>query len=667
MRIAHRISGVLLLTLALSAPVPGPASGVGGDQELERQRALFVDAYEGAERGDWSFVDALDRRDRERLESYLLWPDLRAAYFRATIREADTREIDRFLDRHGSLKPARELRYRLALEHVRRGDLPAFLDIYRSFYQGLDDAKLDCLALRAEIAAGRGARVVIRAKDLWLVGRSQVRECDPVFAFLNESGRLSDLDYRKRYALAIEAREFSLARWLGKSIDDAHVDNARLWLAAQSDPEQFLRSRISKRANRDVRGQLAYAAERLTYRDPELAHVLWSAVRKHYPFAEEQRLATERHIALWTARDNLAGAYALLESLPAAAQDEEVLRWRARASLREQLWTRLLSDIGAMPPEERTTEEWRYWRAIALVRSGQVNAGIAALALLANERSYYGFLAADELGRDYALEDATLERDVAIMAELERRPDIRRARELFFVGLDSRGRSEWDAATSYLPHEQQVQASLLADDWGWHSRAIATVAKVGEYDDLSLRYPLPFRTAFEEHATSASISPTWAYGIARSESLFMTDIRSSAGAIGLMQLMPATGKQVARDIKLPYRGIDTLTDPLANIRLGTAYLGQMARRFDGNPVLATAAYNAGPHRVDAWMPAEGSVDARVWIENIPFNETRSYVRRVLAADAIFHWRLHGTERRLSDTLLSVEAPPGSQRVASTAR
>jgi soluble lytic murein transglycosylase len=187
---------------------------------------------------------------------------------------------------------------------------------------------------------------------------------------------------------------------------------------------------------------------------------------------------------------------------------------------------------------------------------------------------------------------------------------------------------------------------------------------VGHYDDLALRYPLPFRQSFEQHATSASIPTTWALGIARSESLFMRDVRSHAGAIGLMQLMPATGRQVARQIKLAYSGLDTLTDPNHNIRLGTTYLGSMAARYDGNHVLATAAYNAGPHRVDRWLPQSGVVDARVWIENIPFNETRKYVRRVMAAETIFHWRLTGEMRRLSDRLPQVEPLPADQRLAS---
>ncbi len=144
----------------------------------------------------------------------------------------------------------------------------------------------------------------------------------------------------------------------------------------------------------------------------------------------------------------------------------------------------------------------------------------------------------------------------------------------------------------------------------------------------------------------------------------MRDVRSSAGAVGLMQLMPATGRKVAKAISLPYSGLATLTNPVSNIRLGTSYLGQMSERYNGNQVLATAAYNAGPHRVDRWLPEDGALDARIWIENIPFTETRKYVKRVLAAQAIFHWRMTGEMHRLSDELLLVQSDPGMPQVAA---
>ena len=621
---------------------------------------MFERVYETVERGDWSSVDGLSASDRSLLQQYALWPDLRAAWLRANLRTAPAGEIDAFLQQYGTLRPVRELRYKQALTLARDGDLEGFQRIYEQFYQGKAIARLDCLSLQAEIDAGRFARVDQRAVDLWLVGTSQVSECDPVFTYLNDNNLLGPVEYRKRFDLAVEAREFQLARWLARKIDQPHVDEAVLWIQAQSNPERFL-NRHNPGINGPVyRQQLAYAAERLTYRDPEIALRLWKKVAKRYGFSKEQELRTERHIALWTARDNLPGAYNLLAKLPAAAQDDEVLRWRARTSLRETKWQRLLIDIAAMASTERDSEEWQYWRAVALQDTGQSAEAKAAFESLSQNRSYYGFLAADELGMDYALDNSQLAADDAELALLANRPGLVRARELFLVGLDGRGRSEWDAAVRHLDEAEKQQAAILANRWGWHSRAIATAASLKQYDDLTIRYPLPWQQQFESYSSAASISPTWAYGVARSESLFMRDVRSSAGAIGLMQLMPATGKQVAKEIRLPYSGLRTLTDPENNIRLGTSYLGQMAERFGGNRVLATAAYNAGPHRVDRWLPEQGSEDARVWIENIPFNETRKYVKRVLSAQAIFHWRMTGKLQRLSDELLRVKAASEAQ-------
>jgi len=649
----------LLLFIVVAGGTLQPANA-----NIAEQRELFVQVYERAEQGDWDPFERLSTADQQVLRDYVLWPDLRAAFLRATIARTERGEIESFLSQYGTLRPARELRYRYALQLVRSGDLAAYLNLYQQYYQGLEIARLDCLALRAEIAAGRIERVINRALDLWMVGTSQNDECDPLFTQLRDNQLLGKAEYRQRFELAIQAREFVRARWLAKSIDQLHSDTADQWLRAQNDPETFVRTHARRPDNETKREQLLYALERLTYKNAERAGELWSGIMQIYAFTDEQRRYIERHIALWIARNGLPGAYKALTKLPAAARDDEVLRWRARVSLRDANWTDLLADIALMSEKERAAEQWQYWRAVAFAGSGQVLAASDIFADLAVERSYYGFLAADELDQDYAFDHTDFAADEVLIAGLAARADLIRARELFHVGLDGRGRAEWDDAVGQLSANEKIQAAILAHRWGWHSRAISVAASVGEYDDLELRYPLPYQNSFLESARAASIPATWAYGVARSESLFMRDVRSSAGAIGLMQLMPATGRTVARELRLPYAGLNSLTDPDNNIRLGTGYLGQMADRYGGNQVLATAAYNAGPHRVDRWLPLSGPVDARVWIENIPFNETRKYVRRVLAAETIFHWRITGKTRRLSDALPIVAPAAASARVAS---
>ena len=655
LRFLQRVGAVLVFFPLLAAPAFA--------DDIAAQRELFKRVYTTVERGDWSAVEGLSPAEQRSLQRYALWPDLRATWLRANLKTVPASQIDAFLDQHGTLQPVRDLRYRHALQLARSGDLDGYQRIYEQFYQGRGIARLDCLSLQADIGASRFARVPARAIDLWLIGKSQVEECDPVFDYLADNNLIGPVEYRKRFQLAIKAREFGIARWLAKSIDQQHVETAATWQQAQANPQRFLERHNAAANNETYREQLVYAAERLTYADADAAHRLWSAVEKRYGFTEAQKLRTRRHIALWMARDNLPAGYYLLASLPVAAQDDEVLRWRARTSLRDNKWPRLLLDIDAMKQAERDSEEWQYWRAVALQRTGKVAESHATFEVLSEERSYYGFLAADEIGVPYSLDNAVLAADDVALAVVATNPGIVRARELFLVGLEGRGRSEWDATVRSLSKDEKLQAAILADRWGWHSRAISVASRLGEYDDLSIRYPLPWQEQFESYSSAARINPTWAYGVARSESLFMRDVRSSAGAIGLMQLMPKTGRAVAKQIRLPYSGLATLTDPAANIRLGTSYLGQMAERFDGNPVLATAAYNAGPHRVDRWLPENGTEDARAWIENIPFNETRNYVKRVLAAQTIFHWRMTGQVRRLSDDLPTVRSPQATQKIA----
>ena len=254
-RLPIRAVAAVLFICALASP-HAPAA------EIETQRALFKQVYETVERGDWGPVENLSVTDRKQLEHYVLWPDLRAAWLRANLKKVPAAEVEAFLDEYGALRPARQLRYRHALQLARKGDLDGFQRIYERFYQGQGITRLDCVSLQAEIAAQRYERVDGRALDYWLVGTSQVDECDPVFDYLEENKLLGPVEYRQRYALAIEAREFRLARWLGKKIDKQHVDTANTWLQAQANPEDFLAQHRRSSDSDSYRAQLVYAAPR---------------------------------------------------------------------------------------------------------------------------------------------------------------------------------------------------------------------------------------------------------------------------------------------------------------------------------------------------------------------------------------------------------------------
>ncbi len=648
---SKRAVSLALVSLVIGASFAAADDRVRDDQQFVEWRETFRTVRPEVERGNWTPAE----QERPALENYVLWPDLRAAWYQARLVNADHEAVEAFLDEHGILKPARELRYRYALHLADEDHLADYLGIYQQYYQGLDIAKLDCLALQAEIEADREDRIVSRARDLWLVGKSQDDECDPVFANLRQRNLLTADDYAARYALAIENERFTLARYLSRPLAPAYRDRATTWIEAQNSPDEFLVAADPGLDSEVYRDQLAYAARRLAFGDPIAASGHWQSVRRQFAVDADLDAETSRHIALWSARLHKSEAARMLASLDAHATDLETGRWLVRAHLLRHDWSEVVRSIDALPAGESGKDDWQYWKAISLEELGDAEAANLILETVAEERSYYGFLAADALDKPYRLESESVDANEDLARKLIANPELLRARELFFVGLEGRGRSEWDAAVSKMTGEEQSQAALLAHDWGWHSRAISAVAAAGEYDVLEIRYPLPWRQVFNEHSKSAGIIDSWAYGVARSESLFMRDIRSSAGAIGVMQLMPATGRQTARELNLPYAGLATLTDSTSNIRLGTHYLGKMFDRFDGNRVLATAAYNAGPHRVDSWLPDSGSLDARIWIENIPFNETRGYVKRVLTDEAIFHWRMTGSLRRISAELPHVVA------------
>ncbi|CAN5205514.1 lytic transglycosylase Slt [soil metagenome] len=635
------VAALLLATLSLS--------GMASNDRLERQRAAFREAWEAAQYGRWTLAGD----DLRLLENYVLYPDLRAAWLRARIDAVSAADVERFLAEHPELPASRELRRRWLAAVEARGDWPRYLALYEDHFSASADARLRCVALDVQRKAGVATGFVAAALDLWMVGVSQPDVCDPVFAELERLGELTHARVQKRLRLALDARQISLARYLARRLGEGDRNLVDRWVRMRDEPGEALAESALLTDTAGNRELIRYGVERLIRRNPLEAAAVWPILAERFSFERETRWETSREIALTAAYRHLPEALDLLENLSDAATSSAVLEWRMRLGALTGHWDAVLDAHAALSADAAESEVWRYWKARALEALGQPEVAAATYAALAGERSYYGFLAADRRNAPYAYSHRPVAADETVITELALRPALIRARELFFVGLDGRGRAEWNEEMKLLDPRQREQAALLAHRWGWHSRAIATAAQAGVYDDLALRYPTPFRDTFDGLAPKARVAPTWAYGITRSESLFMPDVGSSAGALGLMQLLPSTGRETARRAQVDYRGSASLLDPRINIALGTWYLGDMHDRFDGNKVLATAAYNAGSSRVLAWLPEDEAVPADVWIEAIPFKETRAYVQRVLAAEAIFYWRMKGETQRLSASMPAV--------------
>jgi soluble lytic murein transglycosylase len=307
-----------------------------------------------------------------------------------------------------------------------------------------------------------------------------------------------------------------------------------------------------------------------------------------------------------------------------------------------------------MDPDARG-ERWQYWLARALHELGQRAEAREIYVELARGRGYYAFLAADRVGTPYRIEGMATPELQDVRAQVRELPAVARTRELLALDRTLDARREWRDATNQMNKEQLMSAALLASDLGWLDQAIFTLARTGFWEDLELRFPVSHleQVVGAEHRTG--LDRAWILAVIRQESAFNPDARSPVGAMGLMQLMPRTAKAVAtRHLGQSAPRPSQITDPQLNIRLGSTYLAHVLERLGKNPVLATAAYNAGPHRVERWLP-EQTMDADIWIELIPFGETREYVKRVLSYRAIYQHRLGQKPERLTTTMPPVLA------------
>jgi soluble lytic murein transglycosylase len=603
---------------------------------LDEQRAAFRTAYAAAERGKWD--DILPFNDL--LKDYLLYPDLEGRALRATLSQHSTARLNEFLEGHPGHPEQRLLADQWLRALAAQQKWALFLHVWQRFAPQRPDSELACLQLQARMTQPVDADLINAALDRWRVGFSQPRACDPVFALLKEQGLLTPQRYQERLALALDEKQFDLAAFLARQLDASAGERVARWRAIHANPDHALATYPMAQADPDERQRVVFGLRRLAYRDASRARAHLNRLAAHYDLDARETGAVLRQMALGKAQRLEPDAQQSLSQVPREAVDDALVQWRLRTALRAGQWQIALQSFAELSDTQARSDEWQYWWARSLEGAGDVEAARQIYAALAENRSLHGFLSADRLQRPYAFNHKPTPVDADRIQQLAGYEDFRRARELFMVGLLGRARTQWERSINALPREDQAQAALLAHRWGWHSRSISTAARAGLFDDLELRYPLPALDWTHQLNADQRVDQPFALGVTRSEILFMPDVRSAAGAVGLMQLMPATGRSMARSLNLPYRGLATLTDPDINVRLGTAYLGKMLERFSANKVLATAAYNAGPHRVERWLP-DSQLAADIWMDSIPFTETREYVRRVLESQAIVHWRLTG--------------------------
>jgi soluble lytic murein transglycosylase len=329
-----------------------------------------------------------------------------------------------------------------------------------------------------------------------------------------------------------------------------------------------------------------------------------------------------------------------------------VQEWRVRSALWAGDFAKALKWIDEMPLTLSSQPRWRYWRARAVAATSAA-AAEPLYAQIAGMRDYYGYLAADRLNQRYNLAIRLSPDDAESQAALAAEPGLVRAHALFDCDMADDAAAEWAAVLGAAKPAVKIQAAHLASRWGWYAQSIASLAQAGEWDDVPLRYPRPYAAIVADASKETQVPGDWIYAIMRQESLFRKDAVSRADARGLMQMQPATAAAVARRWHLPVPNGDSLFDPSIAVKLGAVYVRELLDRHKGQLDQSLAAYNAGPVSVARWLPAN-AIDADIWIENIPYAETRAYVQHILEHIVAFATMRDAEPPRLSTLLPKVE-------------
>ncbi|MGC1548128.1 MAG: transglycosylase SLT domain-containing protein [Rhodanobacter sp.] len=624
-RLHHR-----LLKLLIGSLLAGTAMAQTADPQAA-QRATFKQAYAAAQQGGDSW-----RALASGLKNYPLYPYLPAAALEHDITQIDRAAVESYLKQYPDLIPAQDLRRDFLLELARRQDWSNFLALYQP---GINDT-LTCDALQARLANGTPLDFNKDLVALWAKS-SLPSACDPVLQAAHDQGLLTDARLWSRIDNAIDAGKggtvASLANWLPAT----QASDAQKLALALRDPSAAVSAATKWTDTPRQRQAAAIALQRLARRQSITADTAWQQLQQRFNFSTDQRNDVLHALALFHATDYDSHALARLIALPPAAQSDISREWRVRVALAQQDWPAVLEAINAMPASQQQGDEWRYFRARALGELGRSDEAQALYTSLAQLPNYFGFLAADRVNSSYSICPLSIDADPQRQQALLAMPGLQRAFELFALDLPQMARREWSQALVNADPATLQQAVLLANQRGWLDRAVYAFNRGDAMRYYKQRFPLATEDGVVPQAEQAGIDPAWAYGILRAESAWTSDARSAADARGLMQLVPDTAAMVAKRSGLPWTGGDSLYDPTVNIALGTRYLAQVASRFNGAPWLASAAYNAGPGRLNQWLAARGTLPPDVFVATIPFKETREYVARVMDFSVMYDWRRNG--------------------------
>lgn len=646
--------GTVLLCLQLVAAQAQSAA----DTPRRAVRKAFSEAYEDALGG----AKASQEADSPALRGYALYPYLQAARIEHALDDAAggwaaaADRAERFLRAHAGQPVAQPLRETWLASLADRGQWPAFIGAYRP---RTASPALQCLHLTARIEVGATDGLIEAIVAKWLTAARLPPECEPAFHWLRARGSLTDDLIERRVKMLLAAGHAKFAEIVAQDLPDERAAPLRQWAALIRHPQQSIDALIAGRAPAADAQALLAGWTQFATNDPNTALARFDALLSACELSAHDVSLLTKATALGLAWDRRREALDFFSRIDAADVDDYALEWQARAAMWAGEWPLVARSIARMSDGQRNRSAWRYWAGRA---AGELKEPASAKRLyesLLPDDNYYAAMAAARLHRNMMPHARPLPRDTAELRRLAAQGPFLRAHELLALGLRTEAMREWQYGLDTLPADARRQSIHLAADWGWYDAAVSTATDGGVFYAYRLLYPEPYTRDVTAAGTLTRLDEPLIYALLRQESLFYAKTGSPAGALGLSQLLPATARRIARRWHQRVPSRSDLLDPAVNIRLGAAQLRSLIDAFGGQVAPGLAAYNAGRSNVEHWLP-EQPVDEDIWIENIPYNETRTYVRHVLWHSLVFKWVDTGRAQDASSWLTQVRPQPSPE-------
>jgi len=595
--------------------------------------------------GDDEFLQARAAYDRKNVialsdfveqlqnQNYLLAPYADYWLMLLNLKDADNQTVENFLNKYSEYPFADRLRGEYLKKLAKNLDWLSFSGEVVNYQ--LQDPAVVCYAAEADSVAG-DTSTLDAAKPLWMQSKEQPGNCSDLYDRMQVAGVLTEEDIWARLRLAFAESRIGLAKSIVKRSKTFEANQYGLIDKVYASPSTVLAKKTISFKTRFGRELNLFALNRLAKTNTQQALSAFKKVEDL--FQPDDKAYFYGRLALQAALQQEPQAVQWFKLADKTELNKDQLAWYARSALRESNWSEVLNAIAKMEPAQAEEGAWRYWKARALKSKNQTLEANTLFAKLSTERHFYGWLAQDELGGFMSAPSSTYKVTSSEVEELENMPEFQRVEALQRLDFRWEAKAEWVQATKDFDDKQLLAAAEFATRKKWYDLAIITADKTTETHDFALRYPTPYRNLMRSAAGDQSVDEAWVYAITRQESRFMHYAKSGVGAAGLMQLMPATAKWAA-----PRTGISNYNSSMiheldTNIALGTYYMRHTLDLMNGQEVMATAAYNAGPSRAKKWVAAV-PLEGAIYAETIPFSETRLYVQKVMANAHLYAPRL----------------------------